>query len=302
MRPLRDRSLRRALQAKQGVGPIDEFPAPQADTADKGAHPQPIYACSRSAALDRRGHGVAVRKIASLASAALMVACSATGSTPRPAVKPVPRTVEEAVEVLQHHWLDAKTLDWILRNPADDVVTTLHLPFGTAVRNRFKLWRGNPDLLASCGTDGAEECSGVIVGELWTKVRKDADPIEVKRLDCQFSLVESLEIRYRGFRSMRIGEILSSLQSQIDAQSASVATRLPEGCSPRVTLRVAGQPRLDCWVLADKSEDGQDPVSVSSFFAWFGWRNGIEIKHYPPALELAFDQPCAWPDLPKRSQ
>lgn len=50
-----------------------------------------------------------------------------------------PKTVDEAVQILKTKWLKPKDLDWILRNPKDQVVWTLYRPFGTGVRNEFGL-------------------------------------------------------------------------------------------------------------------------------------------------------------------
>jgi hypothetical protein len=73
-----------------------------------------------------------------------------------------PKTVDEAVEILKTKWLKPKDLDWILRNPEDDVVWTLYRPFGTGVRNEFGLWGDNQALRESCGTQNPEGCSVVI--------------------------------------------------------------------------------------------------------------------------------------------
>ena len=62
-----------------------------------------------------------------------------------------PKTVDEAVQVLKAKWLKPKDLDWILRNPKDQVVLTLYRPFGTGVRNEFGLWGDNVALHESCG-------------------------------------------------------------------------------------------------------------------------------------------------------
>jgi hypothetical protein len=51
-----------------------------------------------------------------------------------------PKTVAEAIQVIKTKWLKPKDLDWILRNPKEQVVWTLYRPFGTGVRNEFGLW------------------------------------------------------------------------------------------------------------------------------------------------------------------
>jgi hypothetical protein len=44
------------------------------------------------------------------------------------AVAEKPKTVDEAVQVLKTKWLKPKDLDWILRNPKEQVVWTLYRP------------------------------------------------------------------------------------------------------------------------------------------------------------------------------
>src|ERR1039457_700425 len=103
-----------------------------------------------------------------------------------------PKTVDEAVLVLKTKWLSRKDLEWILRNPKEQVTITLYRPFGTGVRNQFGLWGANQQLRDSCGTNNPEGCSSVIFDHLWESVRADADPALVRQLDCQFQLAHSI--------------------------------------------------------------------------------------------------------------
>jgi len=59
------------------------------------------------------------------------------------AVAQTPKTVDEAVQVLKIKWLKPNDIEWILRNPRDEVVGNLYRPFGTGVRNQFGLWGEN---------------------------------------------------------------------------------------------------------------------------------------------------------------
>lgn len=226
--------------------------------------------------------------------------CEAQEGIPEPPASDtsIPRTVDEAVKVLKTEWLSEEHLGWILRNPKDHVVISLHLPFGTGVRNTFKLWGGNPELLASCGTHHAEECSSIIFERLWESVREDADPELVRKLDCQFRLIEGIQIEYKGFYALRIGEVLKRVQEQIDRQLATLASELGPTCETSLRLQAAGKAKLNCWVRAEFSEDRRDPVSLERFFGWFSWRNGFRVFHSPPQIELVFHEKCAWPEQP----
>lgn len=228
----------------------------------------------------------------------LLLGAACAASVPSGGTAELPATVEEAVVILKD-WLSQEDRDWILRNPRDEVTATLHLPFGTGVRNSFRLWGGNPELLASCGTDDAEECSGVLFERLWEAVREEADPGLVRELDCQFALIEEIQVEYRGFRDLRVGELLGSLQEQIDRALPEVGTRLTAGCSAeRLVLRPTGDPDLECFVRAEFSEDGRDPVSLGTLFGWISWRNGFRVFHAPPEVAVRFETACSWPERP----
>ena len=209
-----------------------------------------------------------------------------------------PRTVDQAVSVLRRRWLRAEDEDLILRMPKGSAVAHLHMPFGTAVRNEFHLWNDNEALRRSCGTEDPEGCSGIIFEHLWGAIRASADSLVVHRLDCQFGLSERVQIRYRGFSALRIGAIIDSLNKQIGAQVSRLRETLPPGCIAELSLRVVGNPNLQCWARVEFSEDGRDPVSLSSFFGWFDWRNAFQAVNVPPYIELRFREPCAWPHRP----
>jgi hypothetical protein len=216
-----------------------------------------------------------------------------------PPAKNPPKTVAEAVHILKTRWLDADAEDWILRSPRETVGTRLHLPFGTGVRNEFKLWGGNPELMESCGVDDPESCSGVIFDRLWDSIRADANPELVRQLDCQFDLAKRLKISYAGFYKLRMGEMFDRLQMQIDQQLTSGAVTPAAGCPAELRLVPRNEPNLKCWVRAEFSEDERDPESLERFFNWIGFRNGFDVRHSPPTLEMTFHEKCAWPEPPK---
>jgi hypothetical protein len=88
------------------------------------------------------------------------------------------------------------------------------------------------------------------------------------------------------------------MEAQIDRQLTGGAARRAPGCEAALTLHLIGRPNLSCWSRAEFSEDGRDPVSLQRFLGWFSWRNGFRIKHSPPALDLEFENKCAWPQRP----
>src|SRR3990172_9740903 len=130
-----------------------------------------------------------------------------------------PKTVDEAAQRLRDG-LSSENLEWIRTNPKMVVITELHLPYGTTVRNEFGLWGRNRALLKSCKTDDAEECSSIIFAALWQKVRSETDPILRKRLDCHFAAMDQIEIDTTGWYRLRLGQMLKDLQKQIDKQAS----------------------------------------------------------------------------------
>ncbi len=226
---------------------------------------------------------------------AIVLAAIACGPTMR---SKAPRTVEEAVSQLQTKWLDSTARDLLLRNPREAAVGSLYMPFGTAVRNEWGLWHGNAELRRSCGTTDPEACSVVIFERLWDALRAGADPVLVKSLDCQFAVRRQVQVRYGGFDTLRMGDMLQSVQSQIDSQAARLASALPSGCEGALKFQLVGNPDLQCWVRAEFARDGKDPISLDRFFGWISWRNGFDTRHAPPYLELRFREPCAWRERP----
>jgi hypothetical protein len=143
---------------------------------------------------------ITLHRYRAVAFAAIVVAhCAVAAASNKP------KTVDEAVQILKTKWLKPKDLEWILRNPKDQVVQTLYRPFGTGVRNEFGLWGDNAALHESCGDKDPEGCSVVIFKRLWESVRADADPSFVRQLDCQFELAESIHINESGSTNSQQG-------------------------------------------------------------------------------------------------
>jgi hypothetical protein len=213
------------------------------------------------------------------------------------AVAQKPQTVDEAVQVLRTKWLKPHDIDWILRNPKENVVRTLYRPFGTGVRNEFGLWGDNKALRTSCGTEDPEECSFVIFNRLWESVRADADPSLVRQLDCQFQLVQTIHVSVKGFHGMTTGEMLKHLQSQIDAQLATSAASDTNTCQTSLTLDVAGKPDMHCFVVAPHGKDAGsvDDMTLDHALGALGLQNMFRTVHYPPKLTLEFIRTCQFP-------
>lgn len=202
-----------------------------------------------------------------------------------------PKTVDEAVTVLKTEWLSEEDIEWIRNNPKESVTAKLHLPFGTGVRNQFGLWGHNTDLLQSCGNDHAEACSGIIFDALWESIRAETPAELAAAMDCQFSLANEIVIDSTGFYKMRIGEVISNLQDQVDLQ----LSKIERSCANKLQLIPIGNPDTKCWVRYEF----ESASSLNMFLNWFSWRNGFSVGSKPPAIELKFKEQCSWPERPK---
>ena len=185
--------------------------------------------------------------------ATIMMALFATG-----AIAEKPKTVDEAVQILKTEWLKPKNIDWILRNLKDHVIWTLYRPFGTGVRNAFRLWGDNAALHESCGDKDPEGCSVVIFERLWESVRADADPALIRQLDCQFQVARAIHIDEAGFYKLTTGELVKAVQSQISDQLSKLTAAGTALCQTSLALEIAGHADTDCFVDARGSEQTKD--------------------------------------------
>lgn len=213
----------------------------------------------------------------------------------------VPKTVDEAVSVLKKQWLSAKDLDWLLRTPRNQAVAILYRPFGTGVRNQFHLWSNNQQL-ETCGADDPEGCSVVIFNRLWESVRAEADPSLVRQLDCQFRLVEAIQIDYKGFDKITTRELLKRLQSQVDAQMTMLEGTATAPCQNSLSLELEGEPDKNCFVDASFARHGKGKpkgqpteANLEMVLGWLGVRNSFMARHVPPQLVLNYSRHCQFP-------
>ncbi len=203
----------------------------------------------------------------------------------------IPRTQEQAVLELKTKWLSKEDLDWILRNPKDQVTSTMHMPFGVGVRNAWHIGSSNSKLMSSTGAQSPDECTGIIFAALWNSVRTDADSALVRSLGCQFKLTDSVNIYYGGFDTLRIADMLKQVQVQIDRQDSSLSRSCCGETSP-LFLKVVGHPNLQCWTQTEWGRGQAGPVSLGQLLASMSWRNGFSFRHCPPNIELTFQDSC----------
>lgn len=207
-----------------------------------------------------------------------------------------PKTVAEAVRILEAKWVSDSDRDWILRNPQDQVGASLHFTLGLAIRNEFGLWGGNSALMKSCGVNHPDDCSAIIIEQLWRHIRSEADPQIVQKLDSQFELLERVNINIGGLNLITLGELVQILQKQIDQQVPAVST--PQGEESALGVKLVGDPNLKCFTRAEFAKDVNGSISLGLLLGWISWRNGFTIRHNPPEIEFVFHEKCSWEKPP----
>jgi hypothetical protein len=217
----------------------------------------------------------------------------------KPSAKQIPKTVDEAVSILKSE-MSPTLREHLVRTPREDAQAELHFSVGMGIRNRFKLWGGNAELMKSCGVTHPDNCSGIIIGRLWDAVRSDADPELVRQLDCQFSLVQAIHINYQRFDGLTTGQLLQSLELQINEQIAKLKVVGTPLCQSSLALHVTGDPNPDCFVRAEFAHEGKkQEVTLERLFGWIGWRNDFDAVNEPPAITLNFRNKCTWTEPPR---
>ena len=80
-----------------------------------------------------------------------------------------PLTLDAVVERLLGLMSDADKE--VVRNTPEDKLIRFHFPWGMGIRNEFGLWRGNTQLLESCGGEHPDDASSVIIRAVWERLQ-----------------------------------------------------------------------------------------------------------------------------------
>jgi len=83
-----------------------------------------------------------------------------------------PKTVEEAVDQLLSSMSDEDKQT--VKNTPESELIQYHFGWGTGIRNEFGLWRGNEELLVSCGSADMQpdDASMVIIKAGWKRLQE----------------------------------------------------------------------------------------------------------------------------------
>jgi hypothetical protein len=83
-----------------------------------------------------------------------------------------PLTLDTAVERLLGEMSEANKE--LLRSTPKDRLIGFHMGWAMGIRHAFGLWRGNSQLMESCGEQNADDASMVIVEAVWQRLQVDA--------------------------------------------------------------------------------------------------------------------------------
>lgn len=89
---------------------------------------------------------------------------------------PYPKTLQEAVNLL-FSILSDETKEKLKKSPKENLS---FFGLGTYIRNEFGLWKGNKELLDSCGVADPDDASSVIINALWDKLQTEEDIRKLK--------------------------------------------------------------------------------------------------------------------------
>lgn len=81
-----------------------------------------------------------------------------------------PLTLDAAVERLLGRMTEPDRE--LVRNTAEDDLIGFHFGWAMGIRHEFGLWRGNSQLLASCGNPHPDDASMVIVRAVWERLQQ----------------------------------------------------------------------------------------------------------------------------------
>lgn len=81
-----------------------------------------------------------------------------------------PKSLDDAVTHLLNV-LDDESKQAV-RDTVESDLIRFHFPWGQGIRNEFGLWRGNRELLESCGAERPDDASMVIIKAVWRRLRE----------------------------------------------------------------------------------------------------------------------------------
>ena len=94
---------------------------------------------------------------------------------------------------------------------------------------------------------------------------------------------------------------MKEIQSQIDDQLSKLATAGAAPCQTSLTLEVAGEPDLHCFVSAPHEAGVSDKVkdiTLGKALNGPGFFNLFRTVHEPPKITLDFARKCQFPTPP----
>lgn len=133
-----------------------------------------------------------------------------------------PKTVRDAVEILVSGMSDESKSN--VAHTGEEQLILYHLGWGTAIRNKFGLWRGNTDLLTDCGSQypDPENCSQVIIEAIWRRLRAELPTDYRTTLESMESALERVRVSPFRFEGQSLPDVVAHFNATIGASNVNL--------------------------------------------------------------------------------
>jgi hypothetical protein len=192
-----------------------------------------------------------------------------------------PRTVEEAVTRLSSQ-MSAEDKAYIATKPEEELIQ-FHHGWGTSIRNEFGLWRGNTQLLASCGSSDMDpdSASFVIIKATWMKLRQETDPELIRKTDALRATAKAIVLKAPVFAWRPMSNALAAFNT---AASDFYANQTNKQEYARVEVVISGSLTPD-WPVVFENPEAMD-VSLYDVIRMIAINHGFSVFYESPRIRI----------------
>jgi len=192
-----------------------------------------------------------------------------------------PRTVDEAVARLTSQ-MSAEAKRYVVTRPEEDLIL-FHHGWGTGIRNEFGLWRGNTELLASCGSTNMhpDSASSVIIKATWMKLRQEADPEFIRKTDAFRATAKAIVLKAPAFEWTPMSNALAMFNTaaaEFHANHRNQQDRAP------VRVVLSGSVTSD-WPVVFENPEAKD-ASLYDVIRRIAINHGFEVFYEYPRIRI----------------
>ena len=206
-------------------------------------------------------------------------------SKPIPALRklpPLPRTLQEATALLISE-LPPADREYVLSVPEEDL-DLFHFSWGVGIRNGLGLWRGNRELLRSCGSTRMppDEASRVIIHAVWRTLSEQASPELVRALDRQNNTSRAVVLGAQDFEDKTLSQFVGVLNERIGK-----FIQAKGGRSGYANFRVVLGEGVDGNVRTGLESIENRRATVADYIRWVSFGGlWLQVLNRPPEMIL----------------